>query len=61
MKVVQCFLMLLAFFSAISVGISNYIKGESFTWQFIALLWIVNSYAVFLYNNTLEKKLTGSK
>ena len=56
MKVVQRFLMLLAFFSAISVGISNYIKGESFTWQFIALVWILNSYVALVYIEAKEEK-----
>lgn len=56
MKVVQRLLMFLAFFTAISVGVSNYTKGESFTWQFIALVWILNSYVAFVYIESIEKK-----
>lgn len=55
MKIVQRLLIALALFSAISVGISNYMKGESFTWQFIALAWMINSYVALLYIERKER------
>lgn len=56
MKVVQRFLMFLAFFTTILVGVSNYMKGENFTWQFIALVWILNSYIAVVYIEDREEK-----
>lgn len=56
MKVVQRILMFLAFFTTVIVGVSNYMKGESFTWQFIALVWILNSYVALVYIDAREEK-----
>lgn len=56
MKVVQRLLMFFAFFTTVIVGVSNYMKGESFTWQFIALVWILNSYVALVYIEAREEK-----
>lgn len=56
MKVLNHLFTILALFSAIAVGVTNYINGESCTWQFIALLWILNSYVTTLYIARLEDK-----
>ncbi len=48
---------LLAFLSISSSIISNYRSNEDFTWQIVAMLWMLSSYVNELRINNLQEKV----
>jgi hypothetical protein len=43
--------------AAIISGIANYLKGSTYAWQAISLMWMIAHYSAYRYISFLEKEL----
>jgi len=56
-KVLFNVIMFTAILAAIISGVANYLKGGSYTWQIVSLIWMIAHYPAYYYIGFLEKEL----
>lgn len=61
MKVFEHIMHILGIIGAVAKGLDNYMTGQDYSWQGIALLWILNSYLLVFFIQRAEKRAREGK